>query len=218
LFTFLKGRFVVLPGFIAIKEGMTHVFDESTGEASPVTVLKVLPPVVTQVKSKESDGYSAIQLGAIAVKSKHLSKPLQGHFTSKGLSLLRLLKEFRVSEADLASFSVGATLPLEGLAQQKMLTLSSVSKGKGTMGSIRRWGQHRGPMSHGSKSHRIPGSIGAGTTPGRVLRGHHMAGRMGNTLTTISGMKVVTFFPEKSLLVVKGSVAGPNGCVVFGAL
>lgn len=205
-----------LPGFIGLKKGMTQVFDESTGKALPVTVIELLPMTVTQIKSDATDGYTAVQVGVIPAKEKALTKPQIGHFTTKNVKLQRKLKEFRIKSEDLASFELGQEIVPESFEEGAKIRLTSRSKGKGTMGSIRRWGQSRGPMSHGSKSHRIPGSIGAGTTPGRVLKGHKMAGKTGCNTVTQTKISVVKYLPEQHLLVVKGSVSGAPGALVVG--
>jgi len=202
----------MLPGCVAQKRGMTQIFDEN-GNAIPVTILEVLPMTVTQVKSSAVDGYSAVQLGYVAAKAKHVSRPEQGHLTKNSLPLMRKLKEFRV--ADSSAFSVGQTFSLaeSNLPFEKgeKVKITGTSIGKGFQGATKRWNFGRGPMSHGSKSHRLPGSIGAGTTPGRVLKGKKMAGRMGNETVTVVGLEVVSVIPEKSVLLVKGAVPGVEG-------
>jgi large subunit ribosomal protein L3 len=203
------------PGFIGIKRGMSQTFDEQ-GNVIPVTVVELLSLTVTQIKNADSDGYAAIQVGVVPAKEKHLTKPRIGHFTSKNLPLFRLIKEYRVQGKDVLSYTLGQTIDVSFLSSVKALRISSVSKGKGTMGNIRRWGHHRGPMSHGSKSHRLPGSIGAGTTPGRVFKGLPMAGRTGNNLNTFSQVKVVQYLEDKGVLLLKGSIAGAKGAVVYG--
>jgi large subunit ribosomal protein L3 len=198
------------PGFIAKKVGMTQVFNED-GSATPVTVLQLIETTVTQVKSEASDGYDAIQVGYESAKAKHLTKAQQGHLVKSNLKLFRRLKEFRVKPQDMSDLSVGAVLSYEFIEVGQAYKVTGKSIGKGTMGNIRRWGHHRGPMSHGSKSHRLPGSIGAGTTPGRVFKGLQMAGRTGNERVTVSNLKVVKIMREHGLVLIKGSVPGVEG-------
>lgn len=202
------------PGFLGRKLGMTQVFDD-TGSAIPVTAVEVLEMHVTQVKTVEKDGYSAIQIGAVEAKPKHLTKAQQQHLKKNDLPLFRVLKEFRVTGEAVKAFEVGQVIDTDFLSQENLrLNLSAKSIGKGTMGGIRRWGHHRGPMSHGSKNHRLPGSIGAGTTPSRVYKGLQMAGRTGNANVTVQNMTVVRYIPEKKVLLVKGSVPGVEGGLV----
>ena len=198
------------PGFIGKKVGMTQVFDEE-GSAIPVTVLELLELVVTQVKTVEKDGYSAVQVGYVEAKPKHMTKARQGHLKKSELPLLRHLKEFRMEANDVAAYKVGDKVDLSFLEAGQALKVSGKSIGKGFRSGIQRWGHARGPMSHGSKSHRLPGSIGAGTTPGRVFKGVHMAGRVGAKTATIQNLKVVRVLPEKKALLVRGSVPGVEG-------
>jgi large subunit ribosomal protein L3 len=199
------------PGFLGEKLGMTQVFDES-GSAIAVTAILVYENYITQVKSPDKDGYAAIQVGAIAAKDKHMTKARIGHLKKNNISNLRVLREFRISEAEISQFEVGSQLSFDWLADEKTsVDVTGQSIGKGTMGNIRRWGHHRGPMSHGSKNHRLPGSIGAGTTPGRVYKGLQMAGKTGNDRVTTQNLQVVRFIPDKSILLVKGSVPGVEG-------
>ena len=193
------------PGFLGEKLGMTQVFDES-GSAIAVTAVLIHKNYITQVKTPAKDGYSAIQVGAIPVKDKHTTKARTGHLSKNGLPNLKVLREFRIQEADLSSFTVGEELKLDWLSSESLsLNITGQSIGKGTMGTIRRWGHSRGPMSHGSKNHRLPGSIGAGTTPGRVYKGLDMAGKTGNDRVTTQNLKVKGSVPgvEGGLLVVK---------------
>ncbi|MDH4379799.1 MAG: 50S ribosomal protein L3 [Vampirovibrionales bacterium] len=203
----------MLPGCVALKRGMTQIFDEKTGDAIPVTVVEVLPMTVTQVKCAATDGYNAVQVGYVSAKAKHVSRPEQGHLTKNNLPLMRKLQEFRV--VDSAAFTVGqsfslaeSNLPFE---KGEKVKVTGQSIGKGFQGATKRWHFARGPMSHGSKSHRLPGSIGAGTTPGRVLKGKKMAGRMGNETVTTVGLEIVGVLPEKSVLLIKGTVPGVEG-------
>jgi large subunit ribosomal protein L3 len=196
--------------FIGKKIGMTQVFDEE-GNAVPVTVVQLEQLTVTQVKTPAIDGYSAIQVGYQVAKEKHLNKPLIGHLekhAGAGVRLRRLI-EFRVPDA--SQYTVGQVLTFDDVASLGLVDVTGTSIGKGFQGVTKRYHHHRGPMSHGSKSHRLPGSIGAGTTPGRVFKGHHMAGNMGNERVTTRKLKVVKFLPEDRLLLIKGAVPGVEG-------
>ena len=198
-------------GVIGKKLGMTQIFD-SEGLAVPVTVIQVGKTVVTQVKTVETDGYNAIQVGTVAAKEKHLTKAEIGHFKKNGLDNYRHLQEFRVDNA--ADYKVGQEIDLSVLADVQKVDVTGTSIGKGFQGTVKRWNFGRGPMAHGSKNHREPGSIGAGTTPGRVIKGKRMAGNMGNERVTIAKLTVVRVDSENNLLLVKGSVPGPEGKLV----
>jgi large subunit ribosomal protein L3 len=202
---------VTAPGFLGRKLGMTQVFDED-GSAIAVTVVQVLDMTVTQVKTDDTDGYNAIQIGAVEAKPKHLTKAQQQHLKKNDLPLFRILKEFRVAADVAKAHGVGAKLDLEYLSGADLsLNVTGKSIGKGTAGGIKRWGHSRGPMSHGSKNHRLPGSIGAGTTPGRVYKGLNMSGRMGNETVTVQNLPVVRYIADKNVVLVRGSVPGVEG-------
>lgn len=203
-----KERQKMTLGLIGKKLGMTQVFDDS-GLAIPVTVLQVEPLTVTQVKTKENDGYDAIQLAANPVKEKHLTKAQMGHFAKNKIENFGILQEFRVNNP--ADYQVGQKIDLSVLADVKKVDVTGKSIGKGFQGTVKRWNFARGPMSHGSKNHREPGSIGAGTTPGRVIKGKKMAGNMGNERVTISKLSIVRIDNENNLLLIKGSVPGSEG-------
>lgn len=198
-------------GVIGKKLGMTQIFDEQ-GLAIPVTVIKVDPIVVTQVKTVETDGYNAIQVGTIPAKEKHLTKAEIGHFKKNNLENFRHLQEFRVDNP--ADYKVGDKIELSVLDNVEKVDVTGKSIGKGFQGTVKRWNFSRGPMGHGSKNHREPGSIGAGTTPSRVIKGKRMAGNMGNERVTITKLKLVKVDAEKSLVLVKGSVPGCEGRLV----
>ncbi|MDD3237079.1 MAG: 50S ribosomal protein L3 [Candidatus Gastranaerophilales bacterium] len=198
-------------GVIGKKLGMTQVFDEQ-GLAIPVTVIKVDPLTVTQVKTVDSDGYNAIQVGVVPAKEKHLSKAEIGHFAKNKLENYRHLQEFRVENPE--EFKVGQAIDLTLLNDIAKVDVTAKSIGKGFQGTVKRWNFSRGPMGHGSKNHREPGSIGAGTTPGRVIKGKKMAGNMGNERVTITKLSVVKVDSDNNLLLVKGSVPGPEGKLV----
>ena len=190
---------------------MTQVFDEN-GLAIPVTVIKVDPLTVTQVKTVDTDGYNAIQTGVVPAKEKHLTKAELGHFAKNKLENFRHLQEFRVDNPE--AYEVGQKIDLSVLENVEKVDVTGKSVGNGFQGTVKRWNFSRGPMGHGSKNHREPGSIGAGTTPGRVIKGKRMAGNMGNEKVTITKLTVVKVDNENNLLLVKGSVPGPEGKLV----
>jgi len=198
-------------GVIGKKVGMTQIFDEQ-GLAIPVTVIKVDETVVTQVKTVETDGYNAIQVGTVAAKEKHLTKAQLGHFKKNNLSNYRHLQEFRVENPQ--DFKVGDKVELSVLDNVEKVDVTGKSIGKGFQGTVKRHNFGRGPMAHGSKNHREPGSIGAGTTPSRVIKGKRMAGNMGNERVTISKLKLVKVDSANGLVLVKGSVPGCEGRLV----
>ena len=198
-------------GVIGKKLGMTQVYDEA-GLVIPVTVIKVDPIVVTQVKTMEKDGYNAIQVGTVAAKEKHLTKAEIGHFKKNNLENFRHLQEFRVENPQ--DYKVGQNIELSVLENVEKVDVTGHSIGKGFQGTVKRWNFGRGPMGHGSKNHREPGSIGAGTTPGRVIKGKHMAGNMGNERVTVTKLKLVKVDSEKSLVLIRGSVPGSDGKLV----
>ena len=198
-------------GVIGTKLGMTQIFDEH-GLAIPVTVIKVDETVVTQVKTVETDGYNAIQVGTIPAKEKHLTKAQLGHFKKNNLSNYRHLQEFRVDNPQ--DYKVGDKIELSVLENVEKVDVTGKSIGKGFQGTVKRWNFGRGPMAHGSKNHREPGSIGAGTTPSRVIKGKRMAGNMGNERVTITKLKVVKVDSANNLVLVKGSVPGCEGRLV----
>ena len=198
-------------GVIGKKVGMTQIFNEE-GLAVPVTVIKVDPIVVTQVKTVETDGYNAIQVGTVAAKEKHLTKAQIGHFAKNKLDNFRHLQEFRVENPQ--DYTVGQQIELSVLNDVQKVDVTGTSIGKGFQGTVKRHNFSRGPMAHGSKNHRAPGSIGAGTTPSRVIKGKRMAGNMGNERVTISKLKLVKVDSENSLILIKGSVPGSEGKLV----
>ena len=195
-------------GLLGNKIGMTQIFDES-GNIIPVTILKVGPCIVTQVKTKSKDGYDSIQIGYGNVSSKSLSQPKLGHLQKSNIQPLKYLKEFKVSEQD--EFEIGQVLNVDAFSPGQFVNIKGKSIGKGYSGLQKRHNFARGPMTHGSKNHREPGSIGMGTTPGRVLPGKKMAGQLGNKNTTIKKLKVIQINSEENILVIKGSVPGKPG-------
>jgi large subunit ribosomal protein L3 len=195
-------------GLLGNKIGMTQIFDES-GNIVPVTILKVGPCVITQVKTKVKDGYNSIQIGYGNVSSKSLTQPELGHLQKSNIQPLKYLKEFRIADQD--KFEVGQILKVDSLSSGQLVNICGKSIGKGFSGLQKRHNFTRGPMTHGSKNHRLPGSIGMGTSPGRVLPGKKMAGQLGNKVTTIQKLKVIQINLEENILVIKGSVPGKPG-------
>jgi len=195
-------------GLLGNKIGMTQIFDE-LGNIIPVTILKVGPCIITQVKTEIKDGYNAIQIGYGNVLSKSLSQPKLGHLQKSNIQPLKYLKEFKVAKDD--EFEIGQVLNVDSFSQGQFVTIKGKSIGKGFSGLQKRHNFSRGPMSHGSKNHREPGSIGMGTTPGRVLPGKKMAGQLGNKTTTVKKLKVIQINSEENILVIKGSVPGKPG-------
>lgn len=205
-------RNIVGIGLLGNKIGMTQIFDES-GNIIPVTILKVGPCVITQVKTTLKDGYDAIQIGYGNVSSKSLTQPELGHLQKSNLQPLKYLKEFQMN-AENDEFEVGQVLNVDSFTPGQLVNIRGKSIGKGFSGLQKRHNFSRGPMTHGSKNHRAPGSIGMGTTPGRVLPGKKMSGQLGNKLTTIRKLKVIQANKEENILVIKGSVPGKPGNLV----
>lgn len=195
-------------GLLGNKIGMTQIFDKS-GNIIPVTILKVGPCVITQVKTTLKDGYNAIQVGYGNISAKILTQPQLGHLQKSNIQPLRYLKEFHVT--DPTEFQVGQILNVESFFTGQLINITGKSIGKGFSGLQKRHNFARGPMTHGSKNHRAPGSIGMGTTPGRVLPGKRMAGQLGNKITNIKKLKIVQVNHQENILVVKGAVPGKPG-------
>ena len=198
-------------GIIAKKVGMTQIFDEK-GNVIPVTVLDATPNIVAQVKTKETDGYQAIQLGFGEIKDKHINKPERGHFAKAGLSNKKHLREFRLETVE--TYKVGDEVKADIFEAGEKIDVQGTSKGKGFQGVIKRHGQHRGPMGHGSMYHRRPGSMGSTSTPGRVFKGKKLPGHMGKVTITIQNLEVVKVDMDKNAILVKGSVPGPKGAIL----
>jgi len=205
-----------MKGLIGKKLGMTRVFDED-GRSIPVTVLQCGPCPITQIKTHEIDGYSALQLGFGADrKVKRTPKPLIGHLAKAGATPMRLLREFRVDAVN--DFTLGQELTVELFEDVQKVKVTGISKGRGFAGVIRRYGFQRGRETHGSHNHRVPGSIGACATPSRVHRGKKMPGRMGNDRVSVKNLSVVRVDKENNLLFVKGGVPGTrNGYILVEA-
>lgn len=198
-------------GILGTKLGMTQIFDES-GKAVPVTVIQAGPCPITQIKTVATDGYNAVQVGFLEVREKQLSKPELGHLSKAGAPPLRHLLEYRVASTD--GLELGQALTADRFEAGQKVDVQGYTIGRGFSGYQKRHGFARGPMSHGSKNHRLPGSTGAGTTPGRVYPGKRMAGRYGNDKTTIRGLTVVRVDADRNLLLVKGSVPGKPGALL----
>ena len=200
-------------GLLGTKLGMTQVWDENN-RVVPVTVIQAGPCVVTQVRTPEADGYSAVQLGYGAVRAKSVTKPVAGHFDKAGVSPRKHLVELRTSSA--SEYTIGQEISADVFADGDIVDVTGISKGKGTAGVMKRHGFHGLRASHGvQRKHRSPGSIGGCATPGRVFKGLRMAGRMGSDRVTTAGLTVHSVDAEKNLILVKGAVPGSTGSLVF---
>ncbi|MBD2091171.1 50S ribosomal protein L3 [Microcoleus sp. FACHB-1515] len=198
-------------GILGTKLGMTQVFDEA-GRAIPVTVVQAGPCTVTQVKTPQTDGYAAIQLAFGEVKEKALSKPEIGHLAKSNTAPMRHLREYRLDDA--SSYELGQQIKADLFEAGQIVDVSGTSIGRGFAGYQKRHNFKRGPMAHGSKNHRLPGSTGAGTTPGRVYPGKRMAGQLGNARVTIRKLTVVRVDGDRNLLLIKGAVPGKPGALL----
>lgn len=196
---------------IAKKIGMTQIFMED-GTLVPVTVLEAGPCTVTQVKTVDNDGYSAVQLGYGEKKAKHTTQPLQGHFKKAGVDFKKVVKEFRLENAE--TYEVGQEVKADTFVAGDLIDVSGVSKGKGFQGVIKRHNQSRGPMAHGSKYHRRPGSMGAASYPAKVFKGKKLPGHMGAVNVTVQNLEVVRVDAEQNLILVKGAVPGPKKSIL----
>ncbi len=196
---------------LATKVGMTQIFNDE-GVLTPVTVLQAGPCVVTQVKTVENDGYKAVQVGFVDKREKLVNKPQKGHFDKAGVSYKRYVREFRLENAE--EYSVKDEIKADIFAAGDKIDATAISKGKGFQGAIKRLGQSRGPMAHGSKFHRHQGSNGSATTPGRVFKGKGMPGHMGHEKVTIQNLEVVKVDAENNLILIKGAVPGPKKALV----
>ena len=196
---------------LTTKVGMTQIFNEN-GALVPVTVLQAGPCVVTQVKTAENDGYKAVQVGFVDKREKLVNKPQKGHFDKAGVSYKRYVREFKFENAE--EYSVKDEIKADIFAAGDKIDATAISKGKGFQGAIKRYGQHRGPMAHGSKFHRHQGSNGACSSPSRVFKGKGMPGHMGCVKVTVQNLEVVRVDAEKNLLLVKGAVPGPKKALV----
>ena len=199
-------------GLLGNKIGMTQLFDES-GVVIPATILRVGPCVVTQIKTLQNEGYNAVQIGYGNISRKFLTQSQLGHLQKFNIQPLKYLKEFRLKQIP-SDLEIGKILKVDQFLSLKFVQIKGNSIGKGFSGLLKRYNFSRGPMSHGSKNHRAPGSIGMGTTPGRVLPGKKMAGQLGNKRTTIKKLKIIRIMVQENILVVKGSVPGKPGNLV----
>jgi len=193
------------------KVGMTQIFDEN-GVAIPVTAIKAEPLTVVAKKTADKDGYNAIVVSFGDVKEKNVNKPRKGIFAKAGVEVQRHLREIKVENVD--DYEIGSKITVESLNDVKAVDVQATSKGKGFQGVIKRHGQHRGPMGHGSMYHRRPGSMGSTTTPGRVFKGKKLPGHMGSKTSTVLNLEVVKVDTDKNVVLVKGSVPGAKKAVV----
>ncbi len=198
-------------GIIGKKVGMTQIFDEK-GNVIPVTAIETEGNIVAQIKTVETDGYQSVQLGYGDVKDKHINKPEAGHFAKAKLPNKKHLREFRLDSVE--NYKVGDEVKVDIFEAGEKVDIQGTSKGKGFQGVIKRHGQHRGPMGHGSMYHRRPGSMGATSTPGRVFKGKKLPGHMGKVTVTIQNLEIVKVDTDKNVLLVKGSVPGPKGAIL----
>ncbi|MBE6639101.1 MAG: 50S ribosomal protein L3 [Ruminococcaceae bacterium] len=200
-------------GIIGKKIGMTQIFDE-VGNAIPVTVIEAGPCVVAQIKTKENDGYEAIQLGFADLGAKQTNKPAAGHFKKAGSAPKKHLKEFRLE--DITGYSIGETVTADIFAAGEKVDITGVTKGRGYTGAVKRWGHHILRMTHGTGPiHRQVGSMGANSSPSRVFKNKKMAGQYGNEKVTVLNLEVAKIDAAKNLIAVKGAVPGAKGGIVF---
>ena len=199
-------------GIIGKKIGMTQIFDEN-GNVIPVTVIQAGPCTVVQKKTVEKDGYASVQLGYADIKEKHVNKAMKGHFEKAGVAASKVLKEFRLD--DVESVNVGDVVAVDSFEVGATVDVTGISKGKGFAGTIKRYGGHRTPMTHGGGPvHRHAGSMGACSSPSRIYKGKKMPGHMGAVKVTVQNLDIVKIDTENNLLVVKGAIPGPKGSVV----
>ena len=198
---------------IGRKIGMTQIFNDK-GAVIPVTVIEAGPCPVVQVKTVETDGYTAVQLGFGEVKAHKVNKPETGHFKKASLQPVKHLREFRVSPESVSEIKVGDIVKVDSFEIGDKVDIQGITKGKGFQGVIKRHGQHRGPMGHGSMYHRRPGSMGATSTPGRVFKGKKLPGHMGVDKVTVQNLEVVKVDLDKNAILIKGSVPGNKGSIL----
>ncbi|WP_460194475.1 50S ribosomal protein L3 [Thermosynechococcus sp. FA-CM-4201] len=198
-------------GILGTKLGMTQIFDEA-GRSVPITVVQAGPCPITQIKTPQTDGYTAIQVAYGEVREKNLSRPERGHLNKSQTPPMRHLREFRLEDA--SAYQLGQAITVDIFSPGQLVDVHGTSIGRGFAGYQKRHNFKRGPMAHGSKNHRLPGSTGAGTTPGRVFPGKRMAGRMGNTAVTIRKLQVVRVDAERNLILIKGALPGKPGALV----
>ncbi len=197
-----------MKGILGKKIGMTQIFSEA-GEMIPVTVIEAGPCVVTQLKTEETDGYKAVQLGFEDQKEHRLTKPMKGHFAKAGAACKKYLGEFRLEDGE--SYELGQTVTVADFEEGAKLDITGTSKGKGTQGNIKRHHHRRGPMTHGSKHKRLPGGLAAATYPSRVFLGNEAPGRTGRDTVTMQNLELVKVIADRNLMLVKGAVPGNKG-------
>ena len=193
------------------KIGMTQIFTED-GQVVPVTVVEAGPEVVTQIKTVETDGYNAVQVGYEDQKAHRGNKPMNGHYEKAGVAPKKHLAEFRIEDGE--TYELGQEITVADFEEGMKIDITGISKGKGTQGNIKRHGHHRGPMSHGSKHKRLAGALAAGTYPSRVFKGNKAPGRMGRDKITVQNVVLVKVIADRNLMLVKGAVPGKKGGVV----
>lgn len=193
------------------KIGMTQIFTED-GQVVPVTVVEAGPEVVTQIKTVETDGYNAVQVGYEDQKAHRVNKPMTGHYEKAGVAPKKHLAEFRIEDGE--TYELGQEITVADFEEGMKIDITGISKGKGTQGNIKRHGHHRGPMSHGSKHKRLAGALAAGTYPSRVFKGNKAPGRMGRDKITVQNVVLVKVIADRNLMLVKGAVPGKKGGVV----
>lgn len=193
------------------KIGMTQIFTEE-GQVVPVTVVEAGPEVVTQIKTVETDGYNAVQVGYEDQKAHRVNKPMTGHYEKAGVAPKKHLAEFRIEDGE--TYELGQEITVADFEEGMKIDITGISKGKGTQGNIKRHGHHRGPMSHGSKHKRLAGALAAGTYPSRVFKGNAGPGRMGRETVTVQNVELVKVIEEKNLMLIKGAVPGNKGGIV----
>jgi large subunit ribosomal protein L3 len=204
---------IMVNAIVGRKIGMTQLFGQD-GRVVPVTVLEVGPCTVTQIKTMERDGYMAVQLGFGARKEKNVNKPTKGHLSKVGKECFRVLKEVRVEGTE--DFELGQKISSEDVLEiGEGVDVIGKSKGKGFAGTIKRWGFHRGPVTHGCKNIREPGSTGCATYPGRVIKGKRMAGQTGNRRVTVLNLKIEDIRPEENLVLIRGAIPGAENGIVM---
>lgn len=193
------------------KIGMTQIFTED-GQVVPVTIVEAGPEVVTQIKTVETDGYNAVQVGYEDQKAHRVNKPMNGHYEKAGVAPKKHLAEFRIEDGE--TYELGQEITVADFEEGMKIDITGISKGKGTQGNIKRHGHHRGPMSHGSKHKRLAGALAAGTYPSRVFKGNKAPGRMGRDKITVQNVVLVKVIADRNLMLVKGAVPGKKGGVV----
>lgn len=193
------------------KIGMTQIFTKD-GQVVPVTVVEAGPEVVTQIKTVETDGYNAVQVGYEDQKAHRVNKPMTGHYEKAGVAPKKHLAEFKIEDGE--TYELGQEITVADFEEGMKIDITGISKGKGTQGNIKRHGHHRGPMSHGSKHKRLAGALAAGTYPSRVFKGNKAPGRMGRDKITVQNVVLVKVIADRNLMLVKGAVPGKKGGVV----